>query len=339
MANVSLAKDYVRPIAIAPSVGSTGSGRTAFSSGAASAIPTSPYACVTCTKRKVKCDKIGPPCTTCTKGRYDCRYEAPAPRQRKRKAVDAAQEKLEYYKNLLKQHGLITDSEQSPPDRQVSAPAVTDAPVAKVSSLQQHPGKLLTGPKKSRYIDSALWYNLDSEIDPSSEDDNFAGASKSAVVISQPGLDPVTVAMFNSTSQSLVDFHPTYEVALKLWSIFASHVEPITRTCHIPTALAMVQRAAANPSSVSKAVECLLFAIYHFALIAMSEDECSQIMGQSKAQARRNYYAAVKQALVNAQLLRTADIMVLHAYTLFLLAVRNIYDPHTFWIMTGTAIR
>lgn len=52
-----------------------------------SAGPTRPYACITCTQRKVKCDKCHP-CAACSRSRLPCRYSntPPSRQRRKRKA-------------------------------------------------------------------------------------------------------------------------------------------------------------------------------------------------------------------------------------------------------------
>lgn len=46
--------------------------------------PQSRYSCVTCARRKVKCDKLSP-CSTCSKAQIACTYRDPVPSQRHRK--------------------------------------------------------------------------------------------------------------------------------------------------------------------------------------------------------------------------------------------------------------
>jgi hypothetical protein len=107
-----------------------------------------------------------------------------------------------------------------------------------------------------------------------------------------------------------------------MWKIYQSHVEPLTKFMHVPTATAMVQRAAARPSTATKAQECLLFAIYHFAVHAMSDKECDEILGQPRAQLQARYNAAIIQALLNASFIKTTDIMVVQSFVMFLLSIR-----------------
>lgn len=54
---------------------------------------------------------------------------------------------------------------------------------------------------------------------------------------------------------------------------------------------------------------------------------------------KKRYHDATRQALVGVHFLRTTELTVLQAYMLLLLSMRNNYDPHTFWILTGIAVR
>lgn len=48
--------------------------------------PQSRFSCVTCARRKVKCDKLNP-CSTCSQSQIACTYRDPVPSQRHRKRV------------------------------------------------------------------------------------------------------------------------------------------------------------------------------------------------------------------------------------------------------------
>ncbi|KAH9837418.1 putative transcriptional regulatory protein [Teratosphaeria destructans] len=322
-----------RPVAIAPA---STNGKPAPAS-EASAVPTMNFTCVICARRKVKCDKTGPPCSTCKKSRLECFYEAPTPRKRKRKQADDVLDRLEQYERILKEHGLLEHGD-SPSDvashhHQVYTPAAAHG----------RTGKLLSGRGKSRYINSALWKNLgEDDFNPSSDEGEDDEDAEGAAIPAATPNDPVSAYLLSggtSAYRTLLDYHPTYDIAMKLWNTYVSHVEPIAKLVHVPTGRALVARAAANPSTAAKATECLLFAIYHFAVVAMSDQECQEQLGQSRSYLRSRYYEAARQAMVNANFLRTSELKVLQAYILFLLSVRNRYDPHTFWILTGVAVR
>jgi len=61
--------------------------------------------------------------------------------------------------------------------------------------------------------------------------------------------------------------------------------------------------------------------------------------GQTRAEMLQKYHFATRQALVNAYFLKTTDMTIVQALILFLLPCRHVYDPHTYWILTGVAVR
>ncbi|KAK7943485.1 uncharacterized protein PG986_012598 [Apiospora aurea] len=126
--------------------------------------------------------------------------------------------------------------------------------------------------------------------------------------------------------------------AQKLWTLHVSNVEPLCKILHIPTAAKMVEEVTLRPANATKEEECLLFAIYHFAVFSMSDEECLYEFGEARSILLLRYRFALRQALVNASWLKTTDMLVLQALVLYLIASRLTSDPHTYWIMTGVAV-
>lgn len=301
--------------------------------------PLMAYACVICTKRKVKCDRLVP-CSACRKGRVECQYQEPPRRKRKRQPVEDLQERLDRYEKLLINHGIsLNDSETATPATKTSS--TVSSPTETQPGTGQSTGKLLGGPGKTRYIDSNIWRNLGEDLHPSSDEDERDDRQNDGYPKKQDIQDPASFAFYGASApkQDLLNLHPTYDVAMKLWKLYVRNVDPIIRIIHLPTGLEMVQRAAANPSAMSKVTEALLFAIYFFATVSTSEDEFRREFGLPWASLQESYHLAARQALVSCQFLKTTELAVLQAYVLFLLAVRQRYDPHTFWILTGIAVR
>lgn len=191
---------------------------------------------------------------------------------------------------------------------------------------------ILTGPGKSRYVESQLWHTLgDDEIqhmsddDEDDEDDQFTS-------------DPLTGAFIGST-QTLLHYHPDPTKALLLWKTHVENVEPICKLLHVPSTTKMVENVSMQPEMAQKAEECLLFATYHSAVFSLTDAECQQAFGQPQAALLQKYHFATRQALVNASFLKTTDIVILQAFVLLLLTCRYRYDSHTYWILTGVAVR
>jgi hypothetical protein len=326
-----------RPIAIAPALEN---GHSQPANGSESPGKAMPYACQTCTRRKVKCDKISPICTTCNKSKLECFYQAPPPRKRKRKVSGDLTERLAHYERILNQHGLLPeDSESSIP---TELPQRALAPQSVVSyNDPSHNGRLLSREGTTRYIDSNLWRNIgeeemsriaddaDDEVNETpigaTPDDHMAG-------------DPLSGA-FLGLPRNLLEFHPSEAHARLLWTAHVENVEPIIKVLHIPTVTTMLETASAHPYYVSKADECILFAIYHFAIVSLNDQYCQQTFGLPRENLRIRYHNALRQALINAAFLRTTQLPVLQAFVLYLLSTKHQSDPQTYWMMTGAAVR
>ncbi len=301
-----------------------------------------PYTCITCARRKVKCDKVIPKCSTCRKARLDCLYQEPAPRKRKRKPVEDINERLEQYEKILKANGLLPGEEGTPQQSKSGVVESHQWPFFEAKSdgkgQANNGGKLVGGEGKARYIGSTVFKNLgdDFEVSSEEEDDDAAVVQPTAKLQAASG-DPLSMALMSTANspQSLLDFHPTYEKALKLWKLYVDNVDPVVKAVHVPTMATILKRSAAQPSAIPRATEALLFTIYHFGATSISDEECFNTFGETRKALLSRYEMASRQALVNAQWLRSTNLAVVQAFILFLLAVRNSYDPHTFWILTG----
>jgi hypothetical protein len=334
--------DYTKPIAIAPA-------HVTEDMKAANGGQTPPlamtYACQTCTRRKVKCDKLSPICSTCHKAKLECSYQAPPPRRRKRKTSGDLSERLAYYERILQQNGLLTED---PGSNAPSVPSVSSE--ASQQALPHHQssrndpdrnGRLLSGGGTTRYVDSNLWRNLGEEEMSRIADDDDDEVDETPIgvtSVNQLASDPLSGA-FLGLPQNLLNFHPCAAHAKILWQAHIDNVEPICKVLHIPTVATLVENGSQHPYYISKADECILFAIYHFAVVSLSDESCQQSFGQTRDTLRIRYHNALRQALINASFLRTTQIPVLQAFVLYLLSTRHQNDPQTFWMMTGAAVR
>lgn len=329
-----------RPIAVAPA--SSSGGRGLPETGSERHTPM-PHTCQNCAKRKVKCDKATPTCFSCRRAKLECVYKMPLPRTRRKKLSDDSADKIARYERILSDHGLLDSAvATSSGGREDGSPV----------SLHWHeplasgPGRLLTGEGRSRYIHGSLWHPFeDDDVQRESDfeedgsghgDDERDGAAMGAPDWLAP--DPVTAA-FMGFRQNLLPYHPSHRDGMLLWRIHSENVEPLCKILHIPSTADMVHRVTLDPATASRTEECQLFAIYHFAVYSMTEDDCSKSLGKPRALLMETYNYAARQALVNASFLRTTELSVLQALVLLLISCRFRYDAQTFWVLTGVAIR
>ena len=142
------------------------------------------------------------------------------------------------------------------------------------------------------------------------------------------------------TKFDLAALHPNPVNVSQLWEIFLTNVNPITNLIHAPTMQQSIFDACdVAMQGVSRGMEAFLFAMYLSAVNSMAEAECSNMLGESKAALISKYWFATRQSLINSLWLRSSELMVLQAFVIFLLSVRQMYDPRTLWSLTGVALR
>jgi hypothetical protein len=121
--------------------------------------------------------------------------------------------------------------------------------------------------------------------------------------------------------QSLLHLHPNPIQIFKLWQVFLDGVNPLTKIIHAPTVQQRILDAASDLESVSPELEALMFAIYSSAFLSMSDEEARKLFDEPKATLLTRYRQAAQQALVNAGVLGTSELIVLQAFLLFIVGL------------------
>lgn len=156
-----------------------------------------PRSCVTCRRRKVKCDKKHP-CTNCTKARIECIFPAPGRAPRKaRKPPDAELlERLRKLEGMVKTlGGAAAEDGNAQPAEEEKTPAAPPPPPKRepqvfvgvkkshdpdseecakyrylppedktIAGLETRFGRLVVDEGRSRYINSSFWASLNNEV-------------------------------------------------------------------------------------------------------------------------------------------------------------------------------
>ncbi|KAL9104508.1 MAG: hypothetical protein Q9163_000539 [Psora crenata] len=334
-----------------------------------------PRSCVTCRKRKVKCDKRHP-CSNCIKAAIECIFPGPgrAPR-RSRKPPDtellARLRRLEGVVQSLgkgiddggdvlldAQPGLDSDKPTTENGHSQSKPNLENAGLvgafepkngrgcddAKTNGMVKEFGRLVVEEGRSRYVSNKFWTSLSEEVtemrdildDPTDEEEDYASpGSGTSALANHQGF----IFSFSSTILSLRNFHPPPEHIPIYWNIFKSNVDPVLKLLHIPTAEVTVLQTAQDLDHVSKPIEALLFSIYFASVNSLSPDDCVVILGTEKQPTLRKYRFAAEQAFARAGFLSTQELVILQAMLLFLTCVRRTDDTRYVWTLTGLLIR
>lgn len=100
---------------------------------------------------------------------------------------------------------------------------------------------------------------------------------------------------------------------------------------HAPSTQQLILEAASDLNNISRPTEALLFSIYLCAVASMDEETSRQVLGASRSDLMARFSRAAEQALINAEFLRSTNVLILRALTLYL--VSHIYPAmHFCWV-------
>lgn len=178
---------------------------------------------------------------------------------------------------------------------------------------------------RSRYLENGLWTSLKNQFreptelldDSSNEEDPLYNQISTASPFSD-----VPDLLLGSQSQAagLRALHPEPAQIFKLWQLYLDNINPIVKVFHAPTIQKLVSAAASNLSGIPRDAEALMFAIYCVTIQSLSNEDCITVMGEFKDVLKQRYRSGAQYALLNANYLRTSNIMVLQAFTLLVVS-------------------
>lgn len=142
-------------------------------------------------------------------------------------------------------------------------------------------------------------------------------------------------AQYQSSSGLL---HPLQHAPL-YWSLFKKNCDCLIKVLHIPTTEPIIFQALRQPTCIPKGLEALIFSIYFSVVESLSEDECWETFGSHKGDLIDTYKFATEQALARAKFLETDELIVLQAFVIFLMSLRNHCSIRLMWSLTALVVR
>jgi hypothetical protein len=150
----------------------------------------------------------------------------------------------------------------------------------------------------------------------SSEDEMFeTPITKTFDSIHPDGID-IVFGIFNPGD--LTSLHPSPVHIFQLWQTFLDNVDPLIKLFHAPSVQQRVLDATSDLENIPKDLEALMFGIYTMAVSSLAYDECYKKFNEDKGILVARYQLGVRQALNNAGYLKSTELTVLQAFTLYL---------------------
>ncbi|KAJ6044230.1 hypothetical protein N7460_005585 [Penicillium canescens] len=239
--------------------------------------------------------------------------------------ADHLAQRLELCERALQAHGISLD-DRGEPDKKPSLRLTN-------SSWSAPEGHLISETAQSRYVENPLWQGLTTELSRCS---SVADESESEPL---QNVDGETLLFRSSSPRGVRSLHPETPQVFQLWQIFLNNVNPIVKLLHAPSTQQLILEAASDLNHISRPMEALLFSMHLCAVASMNDETSRRVLGASRSDLMTRFSRAAEQALVNANFLRSTNIQILQALSLYLLATRQRYDAQTRWLLTGIASR
>ncbi|KAI1115777.1 fungal-specific transcription factor domain-containing protein [Nemania sp. NC0429] len=283
-------------------------------------------ACVLCQSRKIKCDRHSP-CSNCVKANVSCTPSTPAPPRKRRKPNQDLQQRLARCEELLSEY---TTNPRTPSTESTGR----DEPWRPMA-------KLVIDDDGTRFTDSHLWATVHHEISAMREmlEDDENVDDYTTPVDSRTPEHHTSLLLSDSTDGNVEEYRPSPAHAFRLWQTFLEKVNPLTKVIHVPSVQPKLVEATANPDSIPKNVEALLFSIYAMSVAAMEDQECQQQLGCAKEEAYQRFATGCRIALLRVGILNTYDLVVLQALLLYFFSLTGRVDRHAAWILNGVTVR
>lgn len=124
-----------------------------------------------------------------------------------------------------------------------------------------------------------------------------------------------------SPAQAAPMIHPSPVTIFRLWQTFLDNVNSLIKLVHAPTVQQQLLDATSNLDQIPRNLEALMFGIYSMAIVSMTDDYCRKLFNDERMAVLKRFQDGTKQALQNAEYLRSTDIVVLQAFVLLLVSL------------------
>ncbi|KAL8704656.1 MAG: hypothetical protein Q9201_002190 [Fulgogasparrea decipioides] len=330
--------------------------------------------CGTCRERKVRCDK-NQPCSTCQRAKVPCIFPSakrlPRKRQGERKKTnEKLLQRLNRLEALVEKAGLdekegqaVKKEKRSPNPSNHSSPGrfsngdglqkKRERSETSQSSGSQPFGKTALEGEMSRYLSSNFWASLSDEVEGLRIDLNQSSDEKENDDDDEPDSEPPIqphqtlpsqngfIFNYSMPKVNLRSLHPTPVQIETMCFIYMTNVDPINKILHKPTLRKFISGAKDHLDSMpgGSKMQALMFAMYFAAVTSLTPEECMIQFGEHKKDLLSRYRYGTEQALIQAELLNSMEMVTLQALVIYLICIRCHDDSRLAWTLTSLAIR
>ncbi|KAJ9144717.1 Fungal-specific transcription factor domain-containing protein [Pleurostoma richardsiae] len=153
--------------------------------------------------------------------------------------------------------------------------------------------------------------------------------------------NPLGILSSVSLSQPPSTFHPSKQLAVRLFKIYVDNVDGCSglKLLHLPTDSLRIYSTIDNPPAASQENLALSFAIYFGSAVTIDAQQAHMTLGQDKEPLLLRFKIGLEQALAHGDFLDRPTLTGLRALAIYLAALRVQNRGKGIWILNGLAIR
>ncbi|RAO67797.1 uncharacterized protein BHQ10_003809 [Talaromyces amestolkiae] len=175
-------------------------------------------------------------------------------------------------------------------------------------------------------------------LQPAALETTYSHIQKSTKAHSTPYAQPDAIE--SSNFLDVLSFYPDTQLALRLWNVYITSVDPVLKILHIPTVQSTIVGIILDPKSAQSSIVALTYAIYFAAVTALCHDDNESIvLPCEKSLLLENYKKALDQLLMPTELMRRPEIESLQALAIYATCLRVHEVGRSVWVLNGLAIR
>lgn len=327
-----------------------------------------PRSCVTCRRRKVRCNKREP-CSNCVKAGIDCIFPGPgrAPRKARRPPDVELLSRLRRLEGVVESLGgtdaieklvsanqtsdsqAATRPSQTPPITRDDIPKPSRAEKVEspkvVSKTADEVGRLVIDDSRSLYVSNRIWTSIGDQVeelqdilDSASEDEDDTTSPGDSIQSASRSNDGFVFG-YSSLAHSLRNYHPTPSQVFILWKTYEQNVKPLITVVHTPTVRHVIVNAATGLDMLDRNSEALAFSIYLAAVISMTPEQCLAELGDDRDSTISRFRFATEQAMARANLLTSQNINLLQAAVIFVSSILKQDQSRFVWTLSAVILR
>ncbi|KAE8842069.1 hypothetical protein PTNB73_00123 [Pyrenophora teres f. teres] len=310
--------------------------------------------CLTCRRRKVKCDHVHPICGSCNRGNHACtwsdraspttatgRISKPtfAEKSGKSSDVQARLDRLEYLleRAVAGQGPNVASSIRSSAEYERREDALTPSSNSQTShgggiASDDGDGTLLLNGGQAQFVSSLHFALLADEFQDIKALLGDKTDEEKKEVPQNTLIDLLSLGRAGSGS-NLGDLLPsTQEHRDFLLEVYFTSVDPMVRVTHRPTVIRKMH-----------AYDCethpMAYAIYYSAINALSPKAIGDKFGESKKELLDRYQLGIEISLARENYLTTSDLEILQAFVIWLSCITREEEMGKAWVLIGIAFR